>query len=191
MDENEIRRLFTQMAAGDQDAFEYIYEHTYKDVYRTVAFFISNKQDIDELVNEIYIQMWKSHHTYDVNRSFRFWLHGLVVRQVKDWQRKAWRRFRILEKTKAFFQKTDHVVVDDRFQLEIQSELVEKINALSFKHREVMILRYFHDYTLEEISLLLEIPVGTVKSRLHTSLKLLRKEMDPTTTGRVEKINGF
>lgn len=179
------------MVAGDPYAFEYIYEHTYKDVYRTVAFFLNNKQDIDELVNEIYIQMWKSHHTYDVNRSFRFWLHGLVVRQMKDWRRKAWRRFRILEKTKAFFQEQDYVIDCKSTQIDMQSELLEKIRSLSFKHQEVVILRYFHDYTLEEISLLLEIPVGTVKSRLHTSLKLLRKEMEPTSTGRVEKINGF
>jgi RNA polymerase sigma-70 factor (ECF subfamily) len=191
LEENEIQDWLEQMAAGDQSAFDHIYDLTCKDVYRTVAFFVRHKQEIDELVNEIYIQMWKSYHTYDAKRSFRFWLHGLIVRQVKEWRRKNWRRFRIFEKAKALFQEQDYVVERETLQLEIQNELIEKITSLSYKHQEVVILRYFHDYSLEEISLLLEIPIGTVKSRLHTSLKLLRKEMASISTGRVGKINGF
>jgi RNA polymerase sigma-70 factor (ECF subfamily) len=191
LEENEIQDWLEQMAAGDQSAFDHIYDLTCKDVYRTVTFFVRDKQEIDELVNEIYIQMWKSYNTYDAKRSFRFWLHGLIVRQVKEWRRKNWRRFRIFEKAKALFQEQDYVVERETLQLEIQNELIEKITSLSYKQREVVILRYFHDYSLEEISLLLEIPIGTVKSRLHTSLKLLRREMDGISTGRVGKINGF
>ncbi|CAH2715366.1 ECF RNA polymerase sigma factor SigW [Neobacillus rhizosphaerae] len=191
MKEDDLQKWLEQMVAGDQEAFEHIYEITCKDVYRTVAFFVSNRQDIDELVNEVYIQMWKSLHTYDKNRSFRFWLHGLIVRQVKEGRRKAWRRFRIMEKNKTFLQKQDYVVDGETLQIELQSELTERVKALSYKHREVVILRYFHDYRLDEMSLLLEIPIGTVKSRLHTALKLLKKDMESIPIGRAGNINGF
>jgi RNA polymerase sigma-70 factor (ECF subfamily) len=189
--EDDLQKWLEQMVAGNQEAFEHIYEITCKDVYRTVAFFVSNRQDIDELVNEVYIHMWKSLHTYDKNRSFRFWLHGLIVRQVKEGRRKAWRRFRIMEKKKTYLQEQDYVTNREISQIEIQSELIEKVKALSYKHREVVILRYFHDYSLDEIALLLEIPNGTVKSRLHTALKLLRREMESIPIGRAGKINGF
>ncbi|WP_312470272.1 sigma-70 family RNA polymerase sigma factor [Neobacillus sp.] len=191
MKEDDLQKWLEQMVAGDQEAFEHIYEITCKDVYRSVAFFVSNRQDIDELVNEVYIQMWKSLHTYDKNRSFRFWLHGLIVRQVKEGRRKAWRRFRIMEKNKTFLQKQDYVVDGETLQIELQSELTERVKALSYKHREVVILRYFHDYRLDEMSLLLEIPIGTVKSRLHTALKHLKKDMENIPIGRAGKINGF
>ncbi|GIN87168.1 RNA polymerase sigma factor [Heyndrickxia sporothermodurans] len=190
MDENEIQNWLEQMADGDQTAFEHIYALTCKDVYRTISFFVVDKQEIDDLVNEVYIQMWKSLHNYDRVRSFRFWMHGLIIRQVQDWKRKKWRRFRIFEKKKIFLQES-YVSDKETLQIETQNELVELVESLSYKHREVVILRYFHEYSLNEIALLLEIPIGTVKSRLHIALKLLRKEIETSPNRRADKLNGI
>jgi RNA polymerase sigma-70 factor (ECF subfamily) len=75
--------------------------------------------------------------------------------------------------------------------METRSELLELVNTLSYKHREVVIMRYFHEYSLDEITLLIEIPVGTVKSRLYTALKILRKEMENLPIGKEDQVNGF
>ena len=77
-----------------------IRRHTKTSVYRTVAFLVYNKQDIEDIVNEVYMRMWRSIHKYDPNRPFRFWLHGITVRLVQDWKRKAWRRLRIFERNR-------------------------------------------------------------------------------------------
>ncbi len=191
MDENELQKWLKDMGDGDESAFEYIYEVTSKDVYRTIAFFICNKHDIEELVNEVYVQMWKSLHTFDNTRSFRFWLHGIVVRKVKDWRRQSWRRFRVFEKKKTFIQEQDYDVAVETVQHELQSELIEILKTLSHKHREVIILRYFHDHSIGEIAQLLQIPIGTVKSRLHNALKFLRKDIESLPMGKVGNINGF
>lgn len=135
--------------------------------------------------------MWKSIRNYDMNRSFRFWLHGLVVKEVQDWRRKSWRRFRIFEKKKMYEQDRSYIMDEAILHKETRSELVEVVQNLSYKHREVVIMRYFHEYRLDEIAALLQTPIGTMKSRLHTALKRLRMEMEQMPNEREEEVNGF
>jgi len=116
------------MGSGDQEAFQIIYEYTCKDIYRTVVFLVgSQNQDVDDIVNEVYINMWKSITNYDINRSFRFWLHGLVVKEVQDWRRKSWRRFRIFEKKKMYEQDRPYIMDEAILHKETRSELVEVV----------------------------------------------------------------
>ncbi|PGS05829.1 MULTISPECIES: sigma-70 family RNA polymerase sigma factor [Bacillus] len=191
MDEIELKEWLQRMTSGDQQAFQVIYEFTCKDIYRTVAFLVVDKQDVEDIVNEVYIQIWKSVVNYDVNRSFRFWLHGLIVKQVQDWRRKSWRRFRIFEKKKMYAQDQFYIVDEDILHKETRNELGELVQKLSYKHREVIIMRYFHEYSLDEIATLLNKPVGTVKSRLHTALKRLRIEMENVPAIQEGEVNGF
>ncbi|EOP53648.1 sigma-70 family RNA polymerase sigma factor [Bacillus cereus VDM053] len=192
MDEVEFKEWLYKMESGDQEAFQVIYEYTCKDIYRTVVFLLGNQhQDVDDIVNEVYIKMWKSVTNYDMNRSFRFWLHGIVVKQVQDWRRKSWRRFRIFEKKKMYEQDRSYIMDEGILHKETRNELVEVVQKLSYKHREVVIMRYFHEYSLDEIAMLLQIPVGTVKSRLHTALKRLRTEMEHMPDIREGEVNGF
>ncbi len=148
-------------------------------------------QDVDDIVNEVYIKMWKSVTNYDMNRSFRFWLHGLVVKQVQDWRRKSWRRFRIFEKKKMYEQDPSYIIDEGILHKETRSELIEIVQKLSYKHREVVIMRYFHEYSLDEIAALLHIPIGTVKSRLHTALRRLRLEIENIPVVEESEANGF
>jgi RNA polymerase sigma-70 factor (ECF subfamily) len=180
MNDKELLPWLEKATHGDESAFQLVYEATHQDVYRTVAFLVYNKQDIEDIVNEVYMRMWRSFHYYDPNRSFRFWLHGITVRLVQDWKRKTWRRIRLFERNRQMnceqFNWTDDVVL----QSEMQHELFSLVRQLSYKLRVVVILRYFHDYALEEIADLLQIPVGTVKSRHHLALKELRKRFEMT-----------
>ncbi|MFD2614142.1 sigma-70 family RNA polymerase sigma factor [Paenibacillus gansuensis] len=175
MNDKELLPWLEKATSGDESAFQFVYQATHQDVYRTVAFLVYNKQDIEDIVNEVYMRMWRSFHTYDPNRPFRYWLHGIIVRQVQDWKRKAWRRVRLFERKRQMtceqFEWTDKAVL----QSEMQHELFSLVRQLSYKLRVVVILRYFHDYALEEIADMLQIPVGTAKSRHHMALKELRK----------------
>lgn len=180
MNDKELLLWLDKARLGDESAFELVYQATHQDVYRTVAFLVYNKQDIEDIVNEIYMRMWRSFPKYDPNRPFRFWLHGITVRLVQDWRRKAWRRIRLFERNRQMtseqFDWTDEAVL----QSEMQHELFSLVRQLSYKLRVVVILRYFHDYALEEIADILQIPVGTVKSRHHLALKELRKRFEMT-----------
>lgn len=180
MNDKELLPWLEKATNGDESAFELVYQATHEDVYRTVAFLVYNKQDIEDIVNEVYMRMWRSFHNYDPSRPFRFWLHGITVRLVQDWKRKAWRRTRLFERNRQMtceeFVWTDKAVL----QSEMQHDLFSLVRQLSYKLRVVVILRYYHDYALEEIADMLQIPVGTVKSRHHLAMKELRKRFEMT-----------
>lgn len=191
MQSEYMYQLLTKMKDGDQQAFHTIYDATYQDVYRTVCFMVDHPQDREDVMNEIYMQMWTSLATYDTNRPFHFWLHGLVIRQVQRFRVKSWRRFRIFERIRGFSQEESHwdqpaVLTDGTNQL-----ISQAIQKLTDKQRAVIILRFFHDYTLEEIATLLDIPLGTVKSRYHAALQSLRKNKGILPSERMEKINDY
>lgn len=108
MQNEYMYQLLQKMKEGDQQAFRTMYDATYQDVYRTVSFLVDHQQDREDVMNEIYMQMWTSLANYDTNRPFHFWLNGLVIRQVQRFRVKSWRRFRIFERIRAFSQEEPH-----------------------------------------------------------------------------------
>lgn len=174
--EEEIKASIKRALDGDREAFDLIYLHTRDDVYRTVTFLLSNRDDVHDVVNEVYIRLWKSLAKYDETLPFRSWLHGLIIHQVQDWRRKIWRRWRLSHRQKEM--GTDRKENVPALDMETRDELMEAVHQLPYKLRVVIILRYFHDYTLEDAASLLNIPVGTVKSRHHLAVKELRKKYE-------------
>lgn len=170
--ENTIHRL----KAGDVTAFDELYLVTKDKIYKTVFVLAPNKQEVDEIVNEIYFQVWKSISNYNETSPFIYWLNGLVFRQVKQWKLKAWKRqnlfVRILENNNSLIENK----VENNSMGEDKQQLLSILDNMSYKLKEVILLYYFYNYNQKEIAIILNIPVGTVKSRHHTALKYLRKE---------------
>lgn len=191
MNDLQMYEWIQKMKEGDKNAFQSLYESTYKDVYRTIVFLVFDKQDVEDIMNEVYIQMWSSIHNYDPNRPFKFWLHGLIVRQVQNWKRKIWRLTRIFEREKSMVQEDFEWIDKNILQIETSEEVMYMIKGLSEKLRIVIILRYFNDYSIDEIAKILEIPLGTVKSRHHLALKTLQKKAKDIPIEKGGKLNAY
>ncbi|MHC0039501.1 sigma-70 family RNA polymerase sigma factor [Pseudoneobacillus sp. C159] len=172
--------LIERMKEGDIEAFDEVYRLTIDSVYRTVYMMMPYKQDVDDIVSEIYVQLWRSVHNYRSESPFQHWLNGLVFRQVKNWKLKAWKRFNLLNKKKLL--ETEHYELTENSILrdEQNQQLVQVIHQMSYKLREIVVLYYFHDYSLKELAQVLDIPLGTVKSRHHLALKNLRANYQST-----------
>lgn len=176
MSDKELTTWLDKLIAGDQTAFEVIYRLTKKKVYGTVAMLVTNKEDVDDIVSEIYCQLWKVIPDYDRTRPFLFWLNGIVLNQVSSWRRQIWRRLRLYKKSESLHEEIASDPPDELLiKSEGQVEMINLINKLPFKLRIVVLYRFYYDFTYEEISELLNIPVGTVKSRSHTALKQIRQ----------------
>src|SRR5437867_1543871 len=100
MTDQQLTEAWLQMLAGDIDAFDAIYEATHDDAYRTAMFLVRDPNDAADIVSEAYIALWKNKISYDVKRPFRFWLHGIVIKQTQMLRRQRWRRFRLFDKQK-------------------------------------------------------------------------------------------
>ncbi|WP_409345262.1 sigma-70 family RNA polymerase sigma factor [Paenibacillus sp. MBLB4367] len=186
MTQEDVSELIKRMADGDPDAFEAVYRMTCEDIYRTVLFLVNDRYDAVDIVSDIYMNVWKTIGSYDTSKPFRYWLHGLALRRVGHYRRGRWRTFRLFEKQKAYMPIATGMNDDQLLRREGRDELLAHVFRLSYKLRAVIILRFFHEYSLEEIAALLQIPIGTVKSRQHLALRQLRNVMDPLHERKAE-----
>ncbi|WP_282943175.1 sigma-70 family RNA polymerase sigma factor [Paenibacillus sp. RC67] len=184
MNDENLEQWLDRLMTGDEEALEVIYGMTRKKVHGTVAMLVRNKEDVNDIVNEIYYQLWRALPGYDRKRPFLFWLNGIVIRQVSNWRRQIWRRFRLVEKhTRLGEEPQVELPGEALIESESQRELQETINRLPYKLRIVVIYRFYYDYSYEQIAELLQIPTGTAKSRVHLALKQLRQRFDTELDG--------
>lgn len=175
MDEVIINELIQQALADESYSFEELYEHTSAYVYRTVYFLYENKSEVDDITQEIYCQLFKSLKNYDATKPFKPWITAIIVKQVNNARRKKWRFTRIVHK---FFSLNAPTTCDSSLEQILQedshNQLLSEVNKLSPKLKEVILLKYVHELSQEEIANILEIPIGTVKSRINSALTKLR-----------------
>ena len=174
--EAEYGYLIEQTLLGNQRAYSELYDKTIEDVYKTAHFLIEEKSDVDDVVQEIYMQLYQSLSQFDRERPFRPWLIGLAVRQIHSYRRKRWMRLRIVKKAEEQRKPIEFDFSNDLVNKISNQELVTLIHKLPYKLKQVIILRYLHDYSQEEVANILDVPVGTVKSRIHAALKKLRQK---------------
>ncbi|MEC0229794.1 sigma-70 family RNA polymerase sigma factor [Paenibacillus alba] len=176
MNDQELNPWIDRLMEGDQAAFDVIYGLTKKKVYATVTMLMRNKEDVNDVVSEVYCQMFKTLPSFDRSRSFLYWLNGIVINQINNWRRQVWRRFRLSQKHD-MLQEHRPAELPDEFliQSEGQQQLLGLIKKLPYKLRVVVLYKYYYEYSNDEIAELLHIPVGTVKSRNSLALKQIRQ----------------
>ncbi|EJQ49828.1 sigma-70 family RNA polymerase sigma factor [Bacillus wiedmannii] len=161
--------------SGNKEAYSKLYDKTIQEVYKTAHFLIKDKTDVDDVVQEIYIQLYESLCKYDSKKPFRPWLIGLAIKQIHSYRRKRWMRLRIIKKAEEQRKPEQIDFSNDVVSKISNKKLIELIHKLPYKLKQVIILRYLHDYSQEEVAQILHIPIGTVKSRIHAALKKLRQ----------------
>ena len=164
------RKLIELANKGDQEAFEALY-YRYRDwVYRLAWRFTSNNEDALDVVQEVFSYLLGKFPGFELTASMTTFLYP-VVRHVS---------FRIRSKSSRFTSEDE--ILDDQAAPKSEenehyrSELTAVLAGLSGGQREVLLMRFVDDMSLQEIAAALEIPVGTVKSRLHNALNLLRSD---------------
>ncbi|KAA0743784.1 RNA polymerase subunit sigma [Bacillus sp. AY3-1] len=175
-DETVYVDLIQLTLSGNKEAYSELYDKTIQEVYKTAHFLIEDKTDVDDVVQEIYIQLYESLRKYDSEKPFRPWLIGLTIKQIHSYRRKRWMRLRIIKKAEEQRKPVQIDFSNDVVSKISNKKLIELIHKLPYKLKQVIILRYLHDYSQEEVAQILHIPIGTVKSRIHAALKKLRQK---------------
>jgi RNA polymerase sigma factor (sigma-70 family) len=167
---------------GDVSAFETLYRQYEKLVYRTAYLITGDKEVANDALQEVFISVWKSRHTYDPNKGkLTTWLHRITVNECSRGRTRKASTTVSLEERGIDLPEMKHQSQPDEIlvsKMEYE-QLLKAMDALDTKHRSVLVLRYFNDLSYQEIAEALEIPLGTVKSRLNQSLRYLREQMKP------------
>ncbi|TYK44053.1 RNA polymerase sigma factor [Actinomadura decatromicini] len=169
----------------DSDCFTTVYDRHYADVHRYVAGRLG-PQTADDVVAETFLAAFRRRAVFDPSRgSVRPWLFGIATNLIAQHRRAETRRYQALAQVGADRHPGGH---DDRVAASVSAErlqpsLARALAALSRKDRDVVLLKALAQLTHEEIADVLDIPYGTVGSRLNRARKSLRAALPADTEG--------
>lgn len=176
-------QLIAKFQLGDLQAFD-ILVRRYKDqllnfVYR----FVGNRSDAEDIVQETFLRVYKNKHMYKEIAKFSTWVYTIAGNLAKTELRRR-KRHKIFSVSNFVNEERDYDIPDREHSPEkkvdsaIQEEIIQKaIEKLPAKFKEVIILRDIQGFAYEEISQILNIPLGTVKSRVNRGRLKLQEDL--------------
>lgn len=135
------------------------------------------RQDAEDLFQITWEKVLRNLKKYDCQKPFDKWLWRICLNAHKDMMKNPFRRKRATFKSEEEQELFLSSLSEDNTKRDEYLCLHRAIGKLSTKSRQVITLYYFKDFTTKELSQLLEIPEGTVKSRLYKAREEIRKEM--------------
>ncbi|MCK5453542.1 MAG: sigma-70 family RNA polymerase sigma factor [Calditrichia bacterium] len=176
-------QLIAKFQLGDLQAYD-ILVRRYKDqllnfVYR----FVGNRSDAEDIVQETFLRVYKNKHMYKEIAKFSTWVYTIAGNLAKTELRRR-KRHKIFSVSNFVNEERDYDIPDREHSPEkkvdsaIQEEIIQKaIEKLPAKFKEVIILRDIQGFAYEEISQILNIPLGTVKSRVNRGRLKLQEDL--------------
>lgn len=162
--------LIMAVQSGNEEAFNQLYEQYYRLVYFIAYEMCHNDADAKDILQETFVQVEKSITTLKEPENFKPWLNRIVINKCKNLFRSRksvemdhddlWYQHHVLEKRSYMLPEENLHHLNDQ---QIIHNLMGQLNP---SQREVLILRYFEHMSMKEIADMLEIPEGTVKTRL-------------------------
>lgn len=154
--------------SGRQDYLEYICLHR-NEYYRLAYSFMGNEADSLDAVSQMTIVVIEKQHTLRKAEAFPSWSKKILVNICRD-KLKEKKRVQPLELPL-------EQAAEDPPNIEDELIIRQALNELSPKYREALILRYYLGYAYKEIALCLQVPEGTIKSRLNRGLASLKEQL--------------
>lgn len=179
----EERAWILRCQKGDCQAFEPIVKrHRQRAAYFALAW-TGNMEDALDLSQEAFARAYRAIKRFDPARPFYPWLHKILRNLCLNHLGRAYRLHEV--PFAEGFEKEDAAPRPDAVleRNEARRLVWEGIRKLGAQDREILILREFQGLTYSEIAEVLEIPRGTVMSRLHTARQRLRQKLEPFMAG--------
>ncbi|SDU90534.1 RNA polymerase sigma-70 factor, ECF subfamily [Microlunatus sagamiharensis] len=182
----ELVALMTRVAEGDQDAFSALYERTVRRVHGVVWRVLRSADHAAEVTQEVYVEVWRQAARYDASRgSVSAWMTTMAHRRAVDRVRSVTSETARIEhySVREVGRDVDHVWEDVEQRVEAD-RVRQGLRSLSALQREVLTLAYFGGYTQNQIAALLQVPLGTVKTRVRDALIKLKAALDEEPEGK-------
>jgi RNA polymerase sigma-70 factor (ECF subfamily) len=149
------------------------------EIYRTAVGLLGNRDEAEDLAQDVFLQAWKSFHKFEKGTNIRAWLHKILAYRASHFRRKFF-RFRTFG-NQTFGNKDDDTPdrpvsppVPDHLS---DRQVVAALSKVPPPFRETLVLADVREFGYQEIADMLHIPIGTVMSRLSRGRKLLRENL--------------
>ncbi len=177
---NDDARLIERSVAGDTEAFGRLVTKYQDRLYNSMVHYLRNETEAEDVVQESFILAFTRLASFRGKSAFYTWLYRIAFNTAISRSRR--RRPQVsVERDLAESGTGLHgqgPPPDDRLRLdERAAELMAALDRLNDEHRMILVLREMDELSYEEISEILETPVGTVRSRLHRARSQLKEEL--------------
>lgn len=171
--------LVMDIKAGNKKALGKLVERHKKLAYRLAIGLVGNRDDAYDISQEAFLRVYRSADTYDVNQPFLPWFYTIIANLCRTWLRKRSRQeSKMIDVTDAPYLLVDATNPESKLiKKETIARLRQALLELPFEDREIITLQHFRGMSYDEIAQLLNIPKGTVMSRLYYARKKLARLM--------------
>ncbi|MFY9558529.1 MAG: sigma-70 family RNA polymerase sigma factor [Blastocatellia bacterium] len=172
--------IFGRTAPADE--FEAAALPHLNDLYRTAARVVGSRTDAEDLVQDAYLQAWKSFHRFEPGTNCRAWLFKILFHVIHHHRRKWYKTKLVQENDELLLQDT--VAYEPPVPEQLSDEdVLAALDNIPVQYREVVLLADVQEFSYKEVAGTLGVPVGTVMSRLSRGRRLLRTELSGIAEG--------
>ncbi|NLG71856.1 MAG: sigma-70 family RNA polymerase sigma factor [Chloroflexi bacterium] len=178
MDKPSSRDLILQLQAGSLEALGELYDRYQALVYRTALVITNDSNAAEDLLQDVFLRLHRFADRIDPQRPLEPWLYRMTANLSYTWVKRSRRWYRPLEDLAEWLVGGEKNSPQEQIEQDDDWEQVQRaVSSLPLQQRVVGVLYYLNDLSLQEISDILDVPVGTVKSRLHYGRMALKLKL--------------
>ncbi len=173
--------LIEKSIKGDVASFEKLIIKYNRYIYNIAFRMMANEEDAKDMSQEALIKAFKAIHTFKMEATFSTWLYRITINVCKDELRKRKEVVLSYDAELSTEGSLKDIIKDDQAnplliyeKLELKASIELALNKLSEDNKTVVVLKDLLGYSYEEIGTILQIPIGTVRSRLNRSRSALK-----------------
>jgi RNA polymerase sigma factor (sigma-70 family) len=176
LNKTEVSELVIRLQTKSTAAFSDLYDSYAAALFGAAIRMVRNRDVAEELLQDSFLKIWEHIDNYDPGKGTLFtWMLAITRNTCKDYLRGKHYQYQMLVSENDFDLMEDNCkrtqITTDQDE---SRDLYQITQTLELKYKEIIDLVYIYGYTQEEVSKMLKIPLGTVKTRSRTAIKLLR-----------------
>lgn len=162
--------LIKRVKKKNEKSFKQLYDMYADYALRTAYAMAKNKADASDIVQETFIRVYRSIHTFDHKKSFKPWFYRILINEANRLLKK-----RSTESSRVASEEVTGMIEDRILEYPPRGKILDALDALSEEDRNMMILKYVDRFTEKELAEMLDVNVNTLKSRLLRARRRLKK----------------
>lgn len=181
-------RLVSELQAGSDAAFEWLVTYYHASVYNLVYGILSDSADAADVTQDVFLRAFRGIRSFRRGSSLKTWLYRISVRQALNYRRWCWRHHRHQVSIDAEpedgappmqLKDSEPTPFEQLASSEVQAAVGRALADIPALFRSAVILRDLEGLAYEEIAEVLDVSIGTVKSRILRGRRLLKEILDP------------
>jgi RNA polymerase sigma-70 factor (ECF subfamily) len=185
MSDTTDAELVLQMQNGDLESLGVLYDRYRLMVFRTALAISGDQESANDLLQDVFLRLYRFADRIDTKRPIEPWLYRMTANLSYTWVKKNKRLVKLVDDFSGWISSSNENIPHECAERNDDWQWIQRaVLDLPFPQRVVVVLYYLNDLSLQEISEILEVPVGTIKSRLYYGRIALKKSLGVSLFGK-------